>query len=203
MTAINLPADDDQHAQLLSLAIVETCFRNTQLEALHAGVIPESATGDFSDVTVVTPAGKIAYLDTARISQDEMRALMIEAVNRVYTFLRHPQDLLRLGAAANWNRPELDQNLMRTVERRAALASGEDPAQVWADHPIKEPAVSVAPFRDRKAQPDDLLELANATVNDAGWIARAKAVMIAAADVWTWDRIALDDLDFIPDAHGN
>lgn len=203
MTAIPLPADDDLQAQLLSLALVETCFRNTRLEALHAGVVPESAAGDFSDVTVVTPAGTIAYRDTARISQDEMRALMIEAVNRVYTFLRHPQDLLRLDAAANWNRPELDTNLMRTIERRAALASDEDPAKVWAEYPIEPTVEMTAPFKDRKAQPDDLLELAKAPVTDAAWIARAKAVMAAAADVWTWDRIALDDLDFIPDAHGN
>ena len=29
ITAITLSTDDDQHAQLLSLAIVDTCFRNT------------------------------------------------------------------------------------------------------------------------------------------------------------------------------
>jgi hypothetical protein len=102
----------------LALALVETCVRNTQLEDLHAGVVPRSAVGDFSDVTVVTPYGDIPWGNLSRISDPEMKALMTEIVDRVFTFLQYPEDLTKLGGAARWDRPKLDAALMRTVRRR-------------------------------------------------------------------------------------
>jgi hypothetical protein len=35
------------------------CFRNTELEDYHAGMFPSSKAGDYSDVKVVSPFGKI------------------------------------------------------------------------------------------------------------------------------------------------
>ena len=115
---------DDEKA-LFTLALVEQCVRNTGLEDLHAGVVPDSATGDFSDVKVVTPYGEIPWTGLSRISDEEMEALMIEVTNKVFTFLTHTEYLLALGAAARWNRPELDPPLLRKARRRAALREGK------------------------------------------------------------------------------
>ncbi len=112
------PGIDNQYLELMAKALVETCVRNTQLENLHAGVVPHSETGDYSDVKVVTPSGEIAWTDLSRISDPEMKALMIEIVDRVFTFLQYPGELLELGPAAGWDRPKLDAGLMRIVERR-------------------------------------------------------------------------------------
>lgn len=54
------------------------CFRNTEIENIHAGTAPSSATGDFSDVKVATPFGEIPWNQLSRISQEEMKALNIE-----------------------------------------------------------------------------------------------------------------------------
>jgi len=64
------------------------CFRNAgMLEDLHAGMHPSSETGDFSDVKVVSPYGEIPCAKFSRLSDAEMRALMVEVVNRSYRFL--------------------------------------------------------------------------------------------------------------------
>ena len=60
----------------------------------------------------------------SRLSDEEMKALMIEVTNKVYTFLTQAEHLLALGAAARWNRPELDPPLLRKARRRAALRDG-------------------------------------------------------------------------------
>lgn len=77
----------DDEKVLFTLALVEQCVRNTSLEDLHAGLVPGSKTGDFSDMKVVTPFGEIPWTRVSRISDEEMKALMIEVTNRVFTFL--------------------------------------------------------------------------------------------------------------------
>lgn len=126
IAGVKWTASERQKLEVIALALVETCVRNTQLEDLHAGIVPQSKTGDFSDVKVVMPFGEIPWTDLSRISDPEMKTLMIEIVDRVFTFLHYPEDLARLGPAVNWNRPELDPNLMRSVERRAARAAGTE-----------------------------------------------------------------------------
>jgi hypothetical protein len=106
----------------LALVLVETCMRNSELENLHAGVTPSSATGDFSDVTVVTPYGEIPWARLSRISDIEMKALMIDVVDRVYTYLRYPEELARLGGAVRWDRPKLHAGMMTVVRRKRARA---------------------------------------------------------------------------------
>ncbi len=106
--------------EVFTKALVETCVRNSQLEALHAGVTPESPAGDYSDVKVVSPLGEIPWAKLSRISDAEMKGLMIEVVDRVFTFLRYPEDLMALGPASRWDRPRLDPALMKTVRRRRA-----------------------------------------------------------------------------------
>jgi hypothetical protein len=63
------------------------CFRNSKLEDLHAGVYPDSEAKDYSDVKVVSPFGEIAWEKLARLSDEEMRTLMIDVVNRCYALL--------------------------------------------------------------------------------------------------------------------
>lgn len=50
---------------------------NTELESLHCGISPSSKTGDYTDVKVVTPYGEIMWNDLSRISDTEMRSLML------------------------------------------------------------------------------------------------------------------------------
>ncbi|MBA4090287.1 MAG: hypothetical protein C0494_06825, partial [Sphingobium sp.] len=102
----------DHAARKIALALVEHCVRNTGLENLHAGVTPDSLKGDYSDVKVVTPYGEIPWAQLSRISDTEMKALMIEIVNKVYTFLTHLEDLAVSRDSARWNRPELDAALL-------------------------------------------------------------------------------------------
>ena len=63
------------------------CFRNTRLEDFHEGTYPASQTGDYSDVKVVTPSDEIAWREVSRLSNDEMKLLMIDITNRCHKFL--------------------------------------------------------------------------------------------------------------------
>jgi hypothetical protein len=100
--------------------LVELCVRNSSLEDFHAGVVPASMTGDYSDVKVITPYGEIPWTKLSRISDEEMQRLMIEIVNRVYTLLSYP-DELAVPTARKWNHPRLDPKLLHTVRRRRSI----------------------------------------------------------------------------------
>ena len=77
----------------LAKAIVVYSFRNGPIEHIHAGAVPVSNTGDFSDVFVVDANGrKIPWNEASRISQEEMKKIMQTAVNRVYAILEHEGD---------------------------------------------------------------------------------------------------------------
>lgn len=101
-------------AEKLAKALATTCVRNGFIEELHSGLTAESSTGDYSDVKVVTPKQDIPWNELSRLDNDEMKYLMKEVVNRLYTvFLNMENDefmsaLFKLGNeyAANWDRPE-------------------------------------------------------------------------------------------------
>jgi len=63
------------------------CFRNTMLEDLHAGITPNSQTGDYTDVVVRSPYGEIPWPRLSRLSDPEMKTLMIDVVNKTYRAL--------------------------------------------------------------------------------------------------------------------
>ena len=97
----------------LAKAIVAYCFRNTSLEDIHAGAVPASNAGDFSDVFVIDANGrKIPWNRVSRISQEEMKELMKTAVNRVYAVLSRDADLEEWAIRYNqsftrrWDEPE-------------------------------------------------------------------------------------------------
>ncbi len=95
---------DKEFAAHLAKTLVLFAFRNTNLEELHSGTSPSSRAGDYSDVKVVTPYGEIPWVRTeenggkklARFDNDEMRALMQEAVNKVFTILLRLDNLALL-----------------------------------------------------------------------------------------------------------
>jgi hypothetical protein len=119
--------DTDQATlALLAKSIAALCVRNTFLEYLHAGTIPSSESGDYADVKVVTPYGEIPWRDISRISDAEMKRLMKEIVDKVYTFLCRQEDpeflsaFLALGGrhAARWDEPQMEEGFVVPAKRR-------------------------------------------------------------------------------------
>jgi hypothetical protein len=125
MSAQRLTAAQRRDLENLALSLVENCVRNTQLENLHAGITPSSQTGDYSDVKVVSPYGEIPWTKLSRISDEEMKSLMMQIVDRVYTFLRYPEDVAFLSSAQRWKRPQLDRKFLRGGRRLRRFQSGQ------------------------------------------------------------------------------
>jgi hypothetical protein len=103
-----------KYSARLAKALAVLCVRNTFLEDLHAGASVVSKAGDFSDVKVVTPDREIPWNEVSRISQQEMKRLMKEVVDKLYTVLlslenQEAMDLVfRRGHdyAHHWDDPE-------------------------------------------------------------------------------------------------
>ena len=112
----NQAALDEAMYAYLARSIVLHCMRNTRLEDLHAGVYPDSATGDYTDVKVVSPYGEIPWNKASRISDAEMRSLMRQCVNRVYTYLLHLETSRGFKIDRRWDPPELDPEMMKDIE---------------------------------------------------------------------------------------
>ena len=104
----------------LAKYLVLQCFRNSRLEDLHAGISPSSACGDYSDVYVTSPYGSIPWAKASRFNDDEMKDLMVDVVNRTYSFIRilfdentRPALLFQLAKddpLPHWNEPTLPDN---------------------------------------------------------------------------------------------
>jgi hypothetical protein len=111
MTRTRLLPSQRRTNEFLAKLLVETCVRNSRcLEDLHSGIFPSSVIGDYSDVKVVSPYGEIPWNRVGRISDDEMKALMIEVVDRVFTYLTYLEELTMLSRTVRdkWQRPRLD-----------------------------------------------------------------------------------------------
>jgi hypothetical protein len=129
---------DNLLAAQLAKAIAALCVRNTFLEDLHAGMTPSSKAGDYADVKVMTPYGEIPWRQASRISDEEMKRLMKEVVNALYTFLCRQEEadfteaFVALGHryTAHWDEPELMQNFVvpakatRTKRRSSKRSPG-------------------------------------------------------------------------------
>lgn len=114
---------DLEHYKEAAIALVQRCVRNTQLEDLHAGITPASQSGDYDDVKVVSPFGEIPWNQLSRINDAEMKALMIEIVNKVLTFLVHYDHLSDRPSTAKWDEPAFDAALLALAERRKRSAN--------------------------------------------------------------------------------
>jgi len=71
----------------LAKYLVLHCFRNSVLEDLHAGIVPSSKCGDYTDVVVRSSCGEIPWSKVSRLDDAEMKALMIDVVSRTYQFI--------------------------------------------------------------------------------------------------------------------
>ena len=99
----------------LAKYLAQQCFRNTMLEDLHAGITPSSQTGDYAHVEVRSPYGEIPWPRLSRLSDEEMKALMIDVVNKTYRALtllfdnRVGRELVEMLAQRDplpqWNEP--------------------------------------------------------------------------------------------------
>ena len=105
---------DKKQAKQLALGMAVMCVRNTFLEDLHAGTGPSSKIGDYSDVKVISPYGEIEWAKLSRISDDEMRQLMKEVVNKLYSVLLRLEEPKFVEAvteygrlmAGKWDKPQ-------------------------------------------------------------------------------------------------
>ena len=116
--------DEERIAARLAKVMGMMCVRNTKLEDIHAGRVPVSKTGDYSDVIVLDAEGrKIPWHEVSHIDDAQMRELMKEIVNRLYTFQMRIDDpefqawIERWAAvAAKWDEPEMDPGFREAIE---------------------------------------------------------------------------------------
>ena len=118
--AIRAFISDPELQKRLAKYMVLQCFRHSLLEDLHSGITPSSAAADYSDVYVTTPYGEIPWPKLSRLSDEEMKSLMIDVVNRTYRFLHELLDeytggemLVRLAMRdplPKWNTPTLTES---------------------------------------------------------------------------------------------
>lgn len=112
-------ADEKRVAVKLAKVMAMMCVRNTKLEDIHAGLVPVTKTGDYSDVVILDAEGrKIPWLEVSHIDDAQMRDLMKQIVNRLYTFHMRIDDpefrawIDRWAAVAEkWDDPELEPAL--------------------------------------------------------------------------------------------
>ena len=88
----------NEHEQRVPATISEsmamTCFQNTILKNIHAGIEPVSHSGDFSDVVVIDANGRrIPWTEVSRVRTEEMSDQMCRVVNRLYTYQAQAPDL--------------------------------------------------------------------------------------------------------------
>ena len=78
-------ADEERIAARLAKLMAMICVRNTGIEDLHAGTVPVTRTGDFSDVFVTDADGRrMVWTDVSHIDNDAMRDLMRQIVDRLH-----------------------------------------------------------------------------------------------------------------------
>lgn len=87
MRSMLQPEDLTDH-EIMAMLMARRCVRDTVLEDYHK-------------------AGKI--------TQEEMKALMIEVVNKLFTVLEHPTLMSRAHFPTYWNKPEIDRDFARRL----------------------------------------------------------------------------------------
>ena len=113
-----------------ALMMTVSCVRNTIIEDYHAGIVPQSKTGDYSDVKVVTPFGEIPWNELSRINDREMKKFNVDVVDRIYTYLEfllnpHITDdekeefmkFCRYTFPDKWDEPKLNVNFIGKENR--------------------------------------------------------------------------------------
>lgn len=125
--------DEERIAASLAKTMAMMCVRNTNLEDVHAGVVPVTKAEDFSDVTVIDAEGrKIPWPEVSHFDDNAMRDLMRQIVNRLYTFQLKTDDpqfqrmMDRWAAVARkWDEPELDGSFPQAIEQHREMDDGD------------------------------------------------------------------------------
>lgn len=112
-------------ASKIAKLITVMCVRNTELENIHAGKAPVTKTGDYSDIKVIDAEGnEFTWNEASRIDDDEMKALMKQIVNRVYTYFIQGEDprfqnlaLYYMQFVREWDDPEPEIDPALNIER--------------------------------------------------------------------------------------
>ena len=118
--------DEKRIAAMMAKTLAMMCVRNTALETLHSGIVPVTHAGDYSDVRVIdADEREIAWNEVSHLDDDQMRTLMKEIVNRLYTFNISIDDpefhdrLDRWTRFANlWDEPEEDNAFLQKLPER-------------------------------------------------------------------------------------
>lgn len=116
--------DEKRIAATMAKTLAMICVRNTGLETLHSGIAPVTHTGDYSDVRVIDADGReIAWNDVSHIDDDQMRALMRQIVNRLYSFhisIDDPEFRNQVDRwariADRWDEPEIDLHYLEKID---------------------------------------------------------------------------------------
>ena len=114
---------EDQLTSLLVRTMVLLCVRNSMIEDIHAGLVPVTRPGDYSDVTVIDADGRrISWPEVSHIDDNAMRDLMRQVVDRVYTFevrAKDPDFLERIErwaqVASRWDEQKFDPSFLPGV----------------------------------------------------------------------------------------
>ena len=137
-------------AAQLAKAMAMICVSNSMLEDLHAGPGLVTRTGDYSDV-LDADGNRIPWSEVSRIDDAEMRDLMRQIVNRLYTFhLSCDEPALRseidrwMTVAGKWDEPDqlASCRLVQTGIRRVGdilfhhRGVDRDPLEVIAFHQL-------------------------------------------------------------------
>jgi hypothetical protein len=122
-----------QELAALAKYLAQQCFRNTILEDLHAGITPDSQIGDYTDVVVRSPNGEIPWPNLSRLNDEEMKALMIDVVNKTYHALivlfdyRLGGELIKIfssaRSSASLERAKLDHDGLRPTDFSARIGA--------------------------------------------------------------------------------
>jgi hypothetical protein len=108
--------DEKRIAARLAKVMAMMCVRNTKLEDIHTGVVPVTKIGDYSDVVVLDATGrKIPWAEVSHVNDVQMRDLIKDIVNRLYTFHMQVDDPefqawvdRWVAIAEKWDDPELE-----------------------------------------------------------------------------------------------
>jgi len=119
-----MPVFDEKTCAALAKTLAAMCFCNAEIERLHAGVAFVSHTDDHSDVKIIDAEGnEYAWSEVSHISDAEMKILVKDVVNRIYTVLMQCDDprferniRYHRRFTRRWDAPEIDEHLDCTRE---------------------------------------------------------------------------------------
>ena len=120
---------DPQHAEAVIVARFAALygFRNTELENFHAGKSPTDENGSTKDTVVVCGTKEIAWDKVGRLSDQEMRTLML-SIEKQLTFV--------VWAILDWERrgemPETVEMMKKNYFSEAGI-SWDRPPKRWQE----------------------------------------------------------------------